>query len=60
MDIEFFTRFLAAFFAMLNPLAAMPVFLSLTEGEDEASRRRMAINGCAPVASSKSVTPRAQ
>ena len=43
MDVEFFTRFLAAFFAMLNPLAAMPVFLSLTEGEDEASRRRMAI-----------------
>jgi multiple antibiotic resistance protein len=43
MDIEFFTRFLAALFAMLNPLAAMPVFLSLTEGEDEASRRRMAI-----------------
>ncbi|TGY88415.1 MarC family protein [Marinicauda algicola] len=43
MDIEFFTRFLAAFFAMLNPLAAMPVFLSLTEGESEASRRRTAI-----------------
>ncbi|MFW6413450.1 MAG: MarC family protein [Oceanicaulis sp.] len=43
MDVEFFTRFLAAFFAMLNPLAAMPVFLSLTEGEDEASRRRTAI-----------------
>ncbi|XBQ16553.1 MAG: MarC family protein [Oceanicaulis sp.] len=43
MDVEFFTRFLAALFAMLNPLAAMPVFLSLTEGEDEASRRRTAI-----------------
>lgn len=43
MDIEFFTRFLAAFFAMLNPLAAMPVFLSLTEGESEASRRQTAI-----------------
>lgn len=43
MDVEFFSRFLAAFFAMLNPLAAMPVFLSLTEGEDEASRRRTAI-----------------
>lgn len=43
MDIEFFTRFLAAFFAMLNPLAAMPVFLSLTNGESEASRRRTAV-----------------
>ncbi|TGY92866.1 MarC family protein [Marinicauda pacifica] len=43
MDIEFFTRFLAAMFAMLNPLAAMPVFLSLTEGETEASRRATAV-----------------
>jgi multiple antibiotic resistance protein len=43
MDVEFFYRFLAAFFAMLNPIAAMPVFLSLTEGESEASRRRTAL-----------------
>jgi multiple antibiotic resistance protein len=43
MDVEFFTRFLAAMFAMLNPLAAMPVFLSLTEGSTGAQRRKMAI-----------------
>ena len=43
MDVEFFTRFLAAMFAMLNPLAAMPVFLSLTEGSTGPARRAMAL-----------------
>ncbi len=43
MEIEFFSRFLAALFAMVNPLAAMPVFLSLTAGSSAKAQRAMAI-----------------
>lgn len=43
MEIEFFSRFIAALFAMINPLAAMPVFLSLTAGTAPKAQRAMAI-----------------
>jgi multiple antibiotic resistance protein len=43
MEFEFFSRFLAALFAMVNPLAAMPVFLSLTAGTTPKAQRAMAI-----------------
>lgn len=43
MELEFFSRFIAALFAMINPLAAMPVFLSLTAGTAPSAQRAMAI-----------------
>jgi multiple antibiotic resistance protein len=38
-----YTRFLIALFAVLDPLAAIPIFLTLTEGQSEAERKRTAL-----------------
>jgi multiple antibiotic resistance protein len=37
-----YSRFLIALFAILTPFAAIPIFLSLTEGRSQAERRRIA------------------
>lgn len=38
-----FTVAFMAFFAIMNPLAGVPVYLSLTEGSDEATARAVAL-----------------
>lgn len=43
MDVALFVKALGALFAVMNPLAALPLFLSLTEGYDAARQRRTAI-----------------
>ncbi|MDO5626430.1 MAG: MarC family protein [Pseudomonadota bacterium] len=40
-----FTLAFAAFFAIMNPLAGVPVFLSLTAGENRATMRQVAFKG---------------
>lgn len=42
MDFAFATKVFAALFAIMNPIANLPVFLSLTSGMDEAEQRRTA------------------
>ncbi|NHK28082.1 NAAT family transporter [Parvularcula flava] len=49
MDVEFFTRFLAAMFAIMNPLVVMPIFLSMTEDYDNAYRRRIAFQAATTI-----------
>jgi multiple antibiotic resistance protein len=43
MDTELFTRALGALFAIMNPFVALPIFLSLTDGDDAAAMRRTAL-----------------
>jgi len=43
MDPAFFLKMFAALFAIMNPIANLPVFLSLTSGRDPASQRKVAI-----------------
>lgn len=43
MDTELLARALGAIFAIMNPFVALPIFLSLTEGSDEAAMRRVAV-----------------
>lgn len=43
MDTELFARALGALFAIMNPFVALPIFLSLTGGSDEATVRRVAL-----------------
>jgi len=38
---------LASYFAIMNPLAATPVFISLTEGDDVATKRSVAVRSLA-------------
>lgn len=40
MDPALFARALAALFAIMNPFVALPMFLSLTDGEDAGTQRR--------------------
>lgn len=49
MDIEFFTRFFAAMFAIMNPLVVMPIFLSMTDGYNNTYRRRIALQASTAV-----------
>lgn len=42
-DLAFATKAFAALFAIMNPIANVPVFLSLTEGASDAARRRVAV-----------------
>ncbi|HEV2541375.1 MAG TPA: NAAT family transporter [Methylobacterium sp.] len=42
IDLPFVTKVFAALFAIMNPIANVPVFLSLTEGASDAVRRRVA------------------
>lgn len=39
MDTVLFVRAFSAFFAIMNPFVALPIFLSLTEGYDPSMRR---------------------
>ena len=41
-DASFALKVFAALFAIMNPIANIPVFLSLTEGADDAAKRRIA------------------
>jgi multiple antibiotic resistance protein len=34
------------FFAIMNPIANVPIFLSLTAGDDEAAVRKIALRAC--------------
>jgi multiple antibiotic resistance protein len=43
VDLPFVTKVFAALFAIMNPIANVPVFLSLTEGASDAVRRRIAV-----------------
>lgn len=43
MDVGFFLKVFAALFAIMNPIANLPVFLSLTDGRDEAGKRAVAL-----------------
>lgn len=43
MDQAFFLKMFAALFAIMNPLANLPVFLSLTEDRSPAGQRRIAV-----------------
>ena len=43
VDLPFVTKVFAALFAIMNPIANVPVFLSLTEGASDAVRRRVAV-----------------
>jgi len=43
LDLAFSTKVFAALFAIMNPIANIPIFLSLTEGESDAERRKVAV-----------------
>ncbi|MGD2046647.1 MAG: MarC family protein [Gemmatimonadota bacterium] len=43
VDLAFATKVFAALFAIMNPIANIPVFLSLTDGASDSGRRRVAI-----------------
>ncbi|WP_346906778.1 MarC family protein [uncultured Roseibium sp.] len=43
MDLAFFLKMFAALFAIMSPIANLPVFLSLTSDRDAASQRNVAI-----------------
>ena len=43
MDIGFAIKVFTALFAIMNPIANIPVFLSLTSGASDAARRRIAL-----------------
>jgi len=42
MDVTFFLKLFAALFAIVNPIANLPVFLSLTSGRTPAGQRNVA------------------
>lgn len=43
MDTAFFLKMFAALFAIMNPIANLPVFLSLTSDRDAAGQRKVVI-----------------
>ncbi|MDQ0511043.1 MarC family protein [Ancylobacter amanitiformis] len=43
MDVAFAAKVFAALFAIMNPIANLPIFLSFTSGMKEAEQRRTAI-----------------
>ncbi|GJD99926.1 MarC family protein [Methylobacterium isbiliense] len=50
LDLAFATKVFAALFAIMNPIANLPVFLSLTEGASVAVQRRVALIAAAGTA----------
>ena len=42
LDLAFAVKVFTALFAIMNPIANIPVFLSLTEGSSDGERRRIA------------------
>ncbi len=43
LDIAFATKVFAALFAIMNPIANIPVFLSLTQGQSPQAQRKVAV-----------------
>ena len=43
MDLALFVKAFAALFAIMNPFVALPMFLSLTHGYDQAKQRRVGL-----------------
>ena len=43
MDTAFFLKMFAALFAIMNPIANLPVFLSLTADRDAAGQRKIVV-----------------
>lgn len=43
IDLTFSVKVFAALFAIMNPIANIPVFLSLTEGATDGARRKVAL-----------------
>jgi multiple antibiotic resistance protein len=43
MDTPFFARALGAIFAIMNPFVVLPIFLSLTAGDEAGETRRLAL-----------------
>lgn len=43
MDTAFFLKMFAALFAIMNPIANLPVFLSLTDGQTARAQRKTAL-----------------
>ena len=43
VDLTFSIKVFAALFAIMNPIANVPVFLSLTEGATDGARRKVAL-----------------
>lgn len=50
IDWSFASKVFAALFAIMNPIANVPIFLSLTEGASDASRRKAALTASVGVA----------
>ena len=42
LDLAFAVKVFAAHFAIMNPIANIPIFLSLTDGSSDSDRRRIA------------------
>lgn len=49
-DLSFAVKVFAALFAIMNPIANIPVFLSLTDGASDAERRKVASTAALGVA----------
>lgn len=49
-DLSFAIKVFAALFAIMNPIANIPVFLSLTDGASDATRRKVASTAAVGVA----------
>lgn len=43
MDTALFVKALGGFFAIMNPFVALPIFLSMTEGDSPADQRKLAV-----------------
>ncbi len=56
MDSEFFLKSLAALFAIMSPIANLPIFLSLTGGSTPAERRAVALTAGMTAAAGGAVT----
>ncbi len=48
-DLTFSIKVFAALFAIMNPIANIPVFLSLTEGAADGVRRKVALTAAIAV-----------
>ncbi|MBA5776219.1 NAAT family transporter [Stappia sp. F7233] len=55
MDAGFFLKVFAALFAIMNPIANLPVFLSLTDDRDEAGKRAVALTVFAGLAAGSAI-----
>ncbi len=56
MDIAYFAKVLAALFAIMSPVANLPVFMSLTADRDQAGQRKVALTVIAGLLIGSAVT----